>query len=186
MYALLLAFPHIGMPAADQAANTKTARDILDRIHEDVKIARAAGAASTAVQRMRGVAEDPEPFVLLATLWQKDSLDKAVGAYQTAISIHTLVVAAEVEAMVKDVKGLQMSNNLATLYFLQGNIEGATGLYEEVLSKLGDPQGEEEEILQATLLYNLGRAYEDADEYKKAQEAYRGLLSKHPEYTHGE
>ncbi len=187
LYAMLLAFPYPGMSSEQRASWTREARDILDRLHEQVKVARTAGPLAAA--KLRGVTEDPDSFVLLARLWQNDNLDKAIGAYQTAISIHTLQHAgedAETATATRDIKGWKFNNNLAALYHLQGNVESATQLYEDVVSAIAEPKSLEEETLQSSVLYNLGRAYEDNNDYHRATEAYRGLLSRHPEYINGE
>lgn len=179
-YALLLAYPHPGMTPHELAVNVKIARDILNQLHEMLKSAWTNKTELDA--RLRGIAEDPLIFVQLAKLWQSDNLDKAIDAYRTAIEIRTRQAGAE-GSSTRDLTGLKMSNNLATLYMMQGNVDGATQLYEQVIGTLGDVKEEEDKMLQATLLYNLGRAYEESEDFGRATEAYRGLLSKHPEYT---
>lgn len=184
VFALLLAYPHPGMPSSELAANTKHARDMLDSIHETYKRARNGKDGLAA---LRSVANDPMVFVQLAKLWQTENFEKAVSAYQTAIEIHSRVRASEestTEAK-RDMLGLKMSNNLATLYMLQGNTDGATQMYEQVVASLGEVNGEEEEIFQTTLLYNLGRAYEDSNDVVRASEVYTSLLARHPEYING-
>jgi RNA polymerase-associated protein CTR9 len=59
-------------------------------------------------------------------------------------------------------------------------------MYEDVVAAIGEPKSTDEEVLQSTLLYNLGRSYEDAQDVQRATEAYRGLLARHPEYINGE
>ncbi len=181
LYALLLAYPYPGLSTEQRAAWTREARDLLDRLHGQVKAARAAGPAALA--RLRGLGEDSDTFVLLARLWQSENIEKAIGAYQTAISLHTVQLAGtEQPEGARDLKGWKLSNNLATLYHLQGNIDSAMQLYEEIVAAIAEPKESEEEMLQATLLYNLGRAYEDSKDFQRATEAYQGLLSRHPEY----
>ncbi|KAJ9105261.1 hypothetical protein QFC21_001628 [Naganishia friedmannii] len=182
VFALLLAYPHPGMPSSELAANTKHARHMLDSIHETYKRARN-GKEGLAV--LRSVANDPMVFVQLAKLWQTENFEKAVSAYQTAIEIHSRVRASEASPTetTRDLLGLKMSNNLATLYMLQGNTDGATQMYEQVAASLGEVNGEEEENFQSTLLYNLGRAYEDSNDVVRASEVYNTLLAKHPEYV---
>ncbi|KAJ9120877.1 hypothetical protein QFC22_002812 [Naganishia vaughanmartiniae] len=182
VFALLLAYPHPGMPSSELASNTKHARDMLDSIHETYKRARN-GKDGLAV--LRSVANDPMVFVQLAKLWQTENFEKAVSAYQTAIEIHSRVRASEESTTEtkRDLLGLKMSNNLATLYMLQGNTDGATQMYEQVVATLGEVNGEEEENFQSTLLYNLGRAYEDSNDIVRASEVYTTMLAKHPEYV---
>ncbi|GHJ84363.1 hypothetical protein NliqN6_0765 [Naganishia liquefaciens] len=182
VYALLLAYPHPGMPPAELASNTRHARDLLDSIHETYKRSKSSkdGRAS-----LRSVADDPMVFVQLAKLWQTESLEKAVSAYQTAIEIHARFRAGQDEGDSDEhsLTGLRMSNNLATLYMLQGNVDDAMQMYEQVVASLGQPQDKARQNFRSTLLYNLGRAYEDSNDVVRASEAYRSLLEEHPEYV---
>lgn len=132
---------------------------------------------------LRGVANDPLVFVQLAKLWQTENLEKAVAAYQTAIEIHSRLRAGKDQS--EDLAGLKMSNNLATLYMLQGNVDGAMQMYEQVVASLRAPTGKAQENFRTTLLYNLGRAYEDSNDVVRASEAYQTLLASHPEYVNG-
>lgn len=184
VYALLLAYPHPGMPSSELASNTKHARDMLDNIHETYR--RAKGTKED-MAALRGVANDPLVFVQLAKLWQTESLDKAVAAYQTAIEIHSRLRASkdQTDSDEHDLTGLKMSNNLATLYMLQGNVDGAMQMYEQVVASLGQATGKAQENFRSTLLYNLGRAYEDSNDVVRASEAYQSLLATHPEYVNG-
>lgn len=180
IYALLLAYPHPGMPSTELAANTKHGRDMLDGIHETYRRAKGKKEEMAA---LRGVANDPLVFVQLAKLWQTENLEKAVAAYQTAIEIHSRLQAGQDRA--DDLAGLKMSNNLATLYMLQGNVDGAMQMYEQVVASLGEPVGKAQENFRTTLLYNLGRSYENSNDVVRASEAYETLLASHPEYVNG-
>lgn len=193
LHALLLAFPHPGMSSGELVSNARRARDIMNRIHEAYKTAKTGGRA----HELRAIADDPVVFIQLAKMWQADgSVEKAIEAYQTAIEIHTRIQGekkdvdskeiVDVDVTSRDLSGLRMSNNLGALYLGQGNVDEAMRMFEQLLSQLGEVEGEEEEILQAVLLYNLGRAYEESKESEKAIEAYRGLLAKHPEHLLGE
>lgn len=182
VYALLLAYPHPGMTAVELATNVKVSRDILNQLHETYKSLR--DKKSELAYRLRGIAEDPLVFVQLAKLWQKDNLEKAIDAYRTAIEIHARQAGVSGQTE-RDLTAIRMNNNLATLYLLHGNEDGATQLYEQAIGTLGEVKNDDEQMLQTTLLYNLGRAYEGADDLGRAAEAYRGLLAKHPEYTNG-
>lgn len=181
VYALLLAYPHPGMPTSELAANTKHARDMLDGIHETYRRARGNKEDMAA---LRGAANDPLVFVQLAKLWQTENLEKAVAAYQTAIEIDSRLRVGKDQS--EDLAGLKMSNNLATLYMLQGNVDGAMQMYEQVVATLGEPTGKAQEHFRTTLLYNLGRAYEDSNDVVRASDAYQTLLASHPEYVNGE
>ena len=185
LHALLLAFPHPGMSAPELLVNAKRARDVLTRLHAVYK------AASSGKAELREIANDPLVFCQLAKMWQGENEEKAVEAYQTAIEIYTRVhmqqdqlTNGDTDATSK-LMGIKLSNNLGALYLNRGNVEEAMQMFEQLLSDLGTQVNtEEEEIMQAILLYNLGRAYEGAHESEKAIEAYRGLLAKHPEHLH--
>lgn len=186
LHAVLLAFPHPGMPATELNANSRKARDVLTKIHDIYRSARARG--ENQVWELRDVADDPLIFVQLAKMWQADNITKAVEVYQSAIEIQTRQTAVEnnIDVDNRDLTAYKLSGNLGSLYLAQRNIDEAMQMFEQVLSDLGEPANLKEEILQTTLLYNLGRAYEEAKDEVKALEAYRGLLAKHPEFLYGE
>ncbi|KAH8080146.1 Pol II transcription elongation factor [Filobasidium floriforme] len=189
LHALLLAFPHPGMSAAELMANSKRARDILSRIHDTYKLAKGRLAkGETRVHALRDLIDDPLIFVQLAKMWQHENVEKAIEAYQTAIEIHGRVKGnkgesvIDLEAHTRDLSGLQMSNNLGALYLGQKNVDEAMQMFEQMLEDLGEVTNEEEKTLQTVLLYNLGRAYEEAKENVKADEVFTGLLARHPEH----
>lgn len=193
LHALLLAFPHPGMSAGELTANMRRARDILNRIHDTYRSAKAQlPKGETRIPALRDLIDDPLIFVQLAKMWQHENVEKAIEAYQTAIEIHARVKGnkgesvIDLEAHTRDLSGLQMSNNLGALYLGQQNTEEAMQMFEQMLSDLGEVDTEEEKLLQTVLLYNLGRAYEEAKENDKANEVFKGLLVRHPEHLPGE
>ena len=64
------------------AKNRATARAMLSDMHGLV----ASAATDADWARLRGVGNDVDIFVDLARLWQDESLEKAIGAYETAVS----------------------------------------------------------------------------------------------------
>jgi tetratricopeptide (TPR) repeat protein len=181
------------MSAAELTANSKRARDILSRIHDTYKLAKGRLAkGETRVHALRDLIDDPLIFVQLAKMWQHENVEKAIEAYQTAIEIHGRVKGnkgesvIDLEAHTRDLSGLQMSNNLGALYLGQKNVDEAMQMFEQMLEDLGEVTNEEEKTLQTVLLYNLGRAYEEAKENVKADEVFTGLLARHPEHLPGE
>ena len=157
------------------AKNRSTARTMLTEMHDLVS------SASTEEDwaKLRGVGTDADIFVDLAQLWQDQSLEKAIGAYQTAVSI-TSDQAEEGKAI--DFRNVRLSSNLGTLFHLQGNVETAERMYQEALSKIASEEGDEAEVAKTILAYNLARAYEDDGDVVKASQWYRDVLRQHPEH----
>lgn len=176
LHACLLAYPHPGMKDEEIAKNRTTARTMLAEMHELVS------SASTEEDwaKLRGVGTDADIFVDLARLWQDESLEKAIGAYQTAVSI-TTDEASESNSV--DYRNIRLASNLGTLFHLQGNVETAERMYQEALSKIADEEGKEAEVAKTILAYNLARAYEDDGDVVKASQWYRDVLRQHPEHV---
>ena len=176
LHASLLAYPHPGMKDDELARNRATARTMLSDLYNLVR------SASTDEDwaRLREVGEDPDIFMDLARLWQEDSLEKAIGAYETAVSINAR---AEAEGKATDLREIRISSNLGALFHLQGNVETAERMYQEALQKLAAQDGKEAEVLKTVLAYNLARAYEEGGEVVQAAQWYRDVLRQHPEHV---
>lgn len=175
LHACLLAYPHPGMKDEEIAKNRLTARSMLTEAHDLV----SSATTEEDWAKLRGVGTDADIFVDLARLWQDESLEKAIGAYQTAVSIAT--DEAE-EGKSTDYRNIRLSSNLGTLFHLQGNIETAERMYQEALSKIASDEGQEAEVAKTMLAYNLARAYEDDGDVVKASQWYRDVLRQHPEH----
>lgn len=175
LHACLLAYPHPGMKDDELAKNRSTARSMLTEVHQFV--ATASTEADWA--RLRGVGEDADIFVDLAKLWQDDSLEKAVGAYQTAVSISS--DDTEEGGPINE-RAVRLSSNLGVLFQLQGNVETAERMYQDALQKLAAETGKDAEVLKTVLAYNLARAYEEGGEVVKASQWYRDVLRQHSEH----
>ncbi|WVQ89256.1 hypothetical protein IAS59_003009 [Cryptococcus gattii] len=166
LHACLLAYPHPGMSHDEVVRNRTLARNMLTEL--------------------RGVGSDSDVFVDLAKLWQGENVEKAIGAYQTALSIITdndLESAQEPGLDSPNFTALRLSDNLAALYHLEGNVETAERMYQEALQKVAIQEGKEAEILKTVLAYNLGRAYEEGGDHAKAAQWYRDVLRQHPEHV---
>ncbi|WVO21784.1 uncharacterized protein IAS62_003097 [Cryptococcus decagattii] len=166
LHACLLAYPHPGMSHDEVVRNRTLARNMLTEL--------------------RGVGSDSDVFVDLAKLWQGENVEKAIGAYQTALSIITdndLESAHEPGLDSPNFTALRLSDNLAALYHLEGNVETAERMYQEALQKVAIREGKEAEILKTVLAYNLGRAYEEGGDHAKAAQWYRDVLRQHPEHV---
>ena len=157
------------------ARNRVAARTLLSDLQDLV----VAATTDEDWARLRGIGDDPDIFVDLARLWQEDSVEKAIGAYETAVS-----VAAEAENASRpvDLRKIRMSSNLGALFQLQGNMDTAERVYQEALQKLASETSKEADILKTVLAYNLARAYEDDGEVVQAAQWYRDVLRQHPEH----
>ncbi|ORY32073.1 putative Pol II transcription elongation factor [Naematelia encephala] len=175
LHACLLAYPHPGMKDDELAKNRLTARNMLTEVHN--LVANASTEEDWA--RLRGVGQDADVFLDLAKLWQDESLDKAIGAYQTAVTCSS--DDAEDGATV-NTRSVRISSNLGALFQLQGNVETAERMYQEALQKLAQDTGNESEVLKTVLAYNLARAYEEEGDVVKATQWYRDVLRQHPEH----
>ena len=88
LHALLLAFPHPGMSAGELTANMRRARDILNRIHDTYRSAKAQlPKGETRIPALRDLIDDPLIFVQLAKMWQHENVEKAIEAYQKSLAI---------------------------------------------------------------------------------------------------
>jgi RNA polymerase-associated protein CTR9 len=126
--------------------------------------------------RLRGVGQDADIFLDLAKMWQDESLEKAIGAYQTAISIAD-------DPEIVDLRAIKMSSNLGALFELQGNVETAERMYQEAIQRLSGETGKDAEVMRTLLAFNLGRANEDGGDVVAASKWFRDVLRQHPEHT---
>ncbi|AAW41751.1 hypothetical protein CNBB5210 [Cryptococcus deneoformans B-3501A] len=182
LHACLLAYPHPGMSHDEVVRNRTLARNMLTEVHN--LVASAETEADWA--KLRGVGSDADVFVDLAKLWQGENVEKAIGAYQTALSIITdndLDSAQEPGLDPPSFTALRLSDNLGALYHLEGNVETAERMYQEALQKIATQEGKEAETLKTVLAYNLGRAYEEGGDHAKAAQWYRDVLRQHPEHV---
>lgn len=180
LHACLLAHPHPGMPADEIARNRKTARQMLSDVHNSV----ASAETEEDKVKLRGVAEDVDLFLDLATLWHGESVDKAIGSYQTASNIFRASSSQEDEGEEErvDVRQIRTASNLGSLFLLRGNTDSAEREFQLALEKLASETGQDAEVLKTDLAYNLARAYEENGEVVKASQWYRDVLRQHPEH----
>ncbi|KAK6902689.1 hypothetical protein I203_107948 [Kwoniella mangroviensis CBS 8507] len=182
LHACLLAYPHPGMSNEELSKNRITARNMLSELHNLV----ATAESDEDWAKLRGIGSDADIFVDLARLWQDESLERSISAYQTALSIKSESELDEIpetqDLRPPDLKTVRMSDNLGVLFQLQGNVETAERMYQEALQKISSTDGKEAEILKTILAYNLGRAYEEGGDTVKAAQWYRDVLRQHPEH----
>ncbi|WWC85242.1 uncharacterized protein L201_000104 [Kwoniella dendrophila CBS 6074] len=183
LHACLLAYPHPGMSPDELSKNRITARNMLSELHNLV----ASAESDEDWAKLRGIGSDADIFIDLAKLWQDESLEKSISAYQTALSIKSeseseLQDDLSLTQPPPDLKTIRMSDNLGVLFQLQGNVETAERMYQEALQKISSTDGKEAEVLKTILAYNLGRAYEEGGDNVKAAQWYRDVLRQHPEH----
>ncbi|TXT09174.1 hypothetical protein VHUM_02648 [Vanrija humicola] len=184
LHASLLAYPHLGMPADEQARNRLTARNILS----DIQNVFSAATTEEDWAKLRGIASDADTFVELAKLWQDESVEKAITAYQSAISIKADVAEDQAESQGEsqdkpvDYAAVRLSANLASLFSSQGATEVAEERYQEALHQLKDATTKEADQLKTVLAYDLGRTHEQAGDVGKASKWFRDVLHQHPEH----
>ncbi|WWC61402.1 uncharacterized protein I303_103985 [Kwoniella dejecticola CBS 10117] len=181
LHACLLAYPHPGMSNDELNRNRLTARNMLSELHNLV----ASAETDADWAKLRGIGSDADIFVDLAKLWQDESLEKSISAYQTALSIKSdseLENSQDLSLTPPDLRTIRMSDNLGVLFHLQGNVETAERMYQESLQKIASTDSKEAEILKTVLAYNLGRAYEEGGDNVKAAQWYRDVLRQHPEH----
>ncbi|RSH95616.1 hypothetical protein EHS25_000708 [Saitozyma podzolica] len=172
LHASLLAYPHPGMQEDELARNRATSRAMLSEVHSLV----ANASTDEDWARLRGVGQDADIFLDLAKMWQDESLEKAIGAYQTAISIAD-------DPEIVDLRAIKMSSNLGALFELQGNVETAERMYQEAIQRLSGETGKDAEVMRTLLAFNLGRANEDGGDVVAASKWFRDVLRQHPEHT---
>lgn len=115
-------------------------------------------------------------FVEMAKIWHGESLERAVKAYRSA-------------ARLSEKQSPQLTNNLAALAQLDGDLGTAEGMYREALKVVEEEagtSGKGGEAMKTTLLYNLGRACEGQGKIAEAKEVYQRILEIHTEYSDGE
>jgi RNA polymerase-associated protein CTR9 len=178
LHACLLNYPHPGMTPDELARNRSTARRMLTELHKQV----SSASSESDWAKLRGVGTDVDIFLDLAKMWQDESIEVAVGAYQTAVSVGVDHEGDKDKDGKVDMKAVKIGSNLGALYALQGNLEGAEARYQEALQKIAGESGGEAEMMRTVLAFNLGRAYEEEGEVVKASQWYRDVLRQHPEH----
>lgn len=167
IYGSLLAYPHPGLSAEEEVAAKAQARAAFDKIQQTID----ASAGS-----LRDISDDPDLFIEMAKVWHGDSIEKAAKAYRSA---------AEVRQSDGEAKSPVLLNNLATLAYLDGDLQTAEMIYQEALTSSVGLEGREVDDMKTTVLYNLGRAYEGQGKLEEAKEAFKQILVIHPEYPDG-
>jgi len=184
MLASLRASHRPALTDKEYATDKEKAREAFERVKKEVTHllgvnGNANGAPKLNTHRT-SLIEDVEMHLELGRLWQGDSVEKAIQAYEQAV----ILLKKRMGASSPDPR---IVNNIAALHHIDGKFESARALYEEALGELAASGTDDDasDAASTTILYNLARVYEDADESTMAKEAYDKLLTRHPEYIDG-
>ncbi|KIY52457.1 RNA polymerase II-associated protein [Fistulina hepatica ATCC 64428] len=162
MLASLRAAPRPGLSSSDAAKERERARELYKGVLKDL-------------QWHRHLAQDADMYTEIAQL--------CLGGDDAAIAEEMLdkVVRAAGQDARPDPRTV---NNVAVISHIRhSRFQDARQLYEQALTDTASLTGDAQEATATTVLYNLGRVYEELGEHDKAREAYNKLLSRHPEYT---
>lgn len=184
MLASLRASHRPALTDKEYATDKEKAREAFERVKKEVTHLLGVNGSTNGAPKLNthrtSLIEDVEMHLELGRLWQSDSVEKAIQAYEQAV------------LLLKRRKGTssldpRIINNIAALHHIDGKFESARTLYEEALggfavSGTGDDASD---AASTTILYNLARVYEGAGESTMAKEAYDKLLTRHPEYIDG-
>ncbi|KAF8306266.1 TPR-like protein [Clavulina sp. PMI_390] len=182
MLASLRNFPRPALSATDAAAEKVKARDLYERVMRVLNGTsstfrlEASKTANRSVQSVQPLREDPAMHIEISSLWQRDNAEKALTALLEAMRINTLTSPPSVSPP-------KLRNNIGVLKHLQGAHVEARAAYEEALPATLLEGGTDGELSSVTILYNLGRIYEDLSEFNMAKDAFGKLLGRHPEYV---
>lgn len=180
MLASLRSHPRPGVSSADQATEKARARELFDQVCRTLglpenSLPQLNGHTSHVNTSARNIAEDKELHIEISKLWQGESMDRLERALKEASRL------SEASGQVDP----RLTNNLAVLPHLDGNLSAARSLYEAALMHASSLGNESAEAMSTTILYNLARVYEDQGEENMAKDAYDKLLARHPEYVDG-
>ncbi|PVG02568.1 TPR-like protein [Serendipita vermifera] len=180
MLASLRASERPALSSQEAAADKIKARDLFERVKKSTGSTangplKANGVSSGVSGKKPAWMSDMEMYLEIARLWEKESMEKAMIAYQEARKI------SETSARGVDPR---IVNNVGVLEHLQDKLPEARAQYEVGLGVVATSWANDENMdgISTTLLYNLARVYEDQGEGSMAKEAYDKLLNRHPEY----
>lgn len=150
-------------------------------------------APSTIPDCIEKYRDDPELIVEYGKIHESSDLDKTLNGKQIHVR-HTLyffVAYLNAKGILEETgkKELlsELLNNIAVLYHLKNDLTNAHSYYQKALNltKLGDVVSERAEATSITILYNMGRLYEEEFKIEKAREMYQKIIDQHPAYADG-
>ncbi|KAK9765164.1 protein required for normal CLN1 and CLN2 G1 cyclin expression [Basidiobolus ranarum] len=120
---------------------------------------------------------DTSMFVQMGQMLEDVDSKKALKAYQNAFKANEKNVEAKIP--------LELTNNIAVLHHMEGDYDSAKRMYDRAIkdaTELSSGGDTEAEYIATTAKYNVARLHEDYSEDTKAQELYKELIEKHPNY----
>ena len=186
MLASLRAFPRVCLSSAEAVAERAKARELFEnvlKVLDLVETPRLNGSQSgtDSYQKRKALSnfgDDLDLFIEAGRLW-KDDEEPRVRLLEEAVRV------AESRAQAGGPPEPRLRNNLGVLKHNKGEFKEAQSTYEAALTEASSVSGENSEGMITTILYNLGRLYEDQGETNLAKEAFKKLLRRHREYTDG-
>lgn len=191
MLASLRAHPRPGISSADTDKERVRARELFEvvckaldlHLPTDKPAMRTNGHANgttTLTRAHRRIAEDIDMHAEVARLWQTEDLGRAKRALREGLRLGEAAQTGRLDP--------RLLNNLGAIHHFEGDLPEARALYEKALTiaTTSELTPTLAEAMSTSMLYNLGRAYEDVGEEGLAKDAYEKLLARHPEYTDGE
>lgn len=181
MLASIRAIPRPGMSSSDISQAKSSARDLYDKVCKVLHLPEAAhlplnGHESTFTRSQRRLSDDMEMHIEIAKLWFEDDVDRVKRGLQEAFRLSERDNAGGVDP--------RLVNNLGALQHMAAHFDVARPLYERALMDATSSSTANENA-STSILYNLGRLYEDQGHEAMAKDAYEKLLSRHPEYVDG-
>ncbi len=122
--------------------------------------------------------DDIEAWIEYAQILESIDVQGALNAYSIATKILKEKIHEEIPP--------EILNNVASLHFRLGNYADCKRYYEAALkTSYSDNPNDEAyfSTIRVTTTYNLARLYEATNEYDNAEELYRQIILKHPNYT---
>jgi RNA polymerase-associated protein CTR9 len=143
---------------------------------------------------------DSRVLLNLARLYETDSPEKSLSCLTKVEDMELEVLPQElkpegeedpvkIREAQREFLPPQLLNNMGCFYYQNEKYTNARSLFQTALNacvKIGDQDpSNDTDALVTTISYNLGRCYEAEGMLDEAEKIYRGLLSRHPDYTDG-
>ncbi|ORX92251.1 TPR-like protein [Basidiobolus meristosporus CBS 931.73] len=120
---------------------------------------------------------DTSMFVQMGQMLEDIDSKKALKAYQNALRANEKNDEAKIP--------LELTNNIAVLHHMEGDYDSARRMYDRAVNDataLAAGGDTDAEYIATTAKYNIARLHEDCCDDTKAQELYKELIEKHPNY----
>lgn len=142
------------------------------------KRASATSAYRSMITRIQSAANDPDLFVEVGRLWTTLDPNKALKAYQSAISVRTDLGLPILS---------QLHNNVGCLLFHKKQNEQALDAFQAAAKAAAESTNEEEkDAILTTTAYNMAVVQETTGTVEDAETTYKRILGRHPEWIEGE